>query len=413
MDRPFYYKEEPSSCVVKIWSDEEPDQNTLQQFYNVARLPFVVGFVAGMPDFHYGYGVPIGCVFGTKDVIIPNAVGKDIGCGAKAFRTDLKTSTLAQDDLRKFMLLTMGLIPTGSGNVRSGAGAFKLEEVLDQCEEDPVVSGLALSGSEYGLNTIRESYATLGGGNHFCELAKDDDDNLWVVIHTGSRNLGAKVADHYDKLAKEMNEKYHSKVDPKYDLAFLPMDSFEGESYYREMRFCLSFAFANRLKIANIIQGILFDVFGDFRRMESYDVHHNYAAKENHLKQNLMIHRKGAVRARRSDVVIIPGSQGTGTYIAKGLENSDAFHSSAHGSGRAMGRAEAKRSLDLEAEKKKLEALGIIHSLKDEDGLEEADSAYKNLTDVMEHMDHLVQPTTRLYPILNIKGEDKIKRKKK
>jgi tRNA-splicing ligase RtcB len=247
---------------------------------------------------------------------------------------------------------------------------------------------------------------TLGGGNHFIEIQKDSVGYIWFMIHSGSRNLGKQVCDHYNKLAKELNAEYFSSVDPKWDLAFFPKDSEEGVMYVEEMNYCLEFAKANRQLMADDIKDIFRSYYAaNFLPMlEEYDVHHNYLRMEHHFGENVIVHRKGATRAYKDEIGIIPGSQGTKSYIVKGMGNAESFMSCSHGAGRALGRGAAKRTLNLQDEQKKLDDQGIFHAIRGVDDLDEAAGAYKNITEVMDAQSDLVEIVTELSPLGVIKG---------
>ena len=385
------------------------EDGALQQAINLANLPFVFKHIALMPDCHQGYGMPIGGVLATENVIIPNCVGVDIGCGMCAVRTSLTeidTETLQKiiDEIRK-------VIPVG----------FKKHPFRD---EDCNLMPMAPSGDDgdfHDCSVIEDhfengvqSLGTLGGGNHFIEIQKGNDDYIWIMIHSGSRNLGKQVADHYNKIAKELNAYWFSSVPKEFDLAFLPIDSDEGQAYIREMQYCIDFALINRKLMMERVKGIFSDTFGVFnfsaQRVKfvgfgnMINVAHNYAALENHFGKNVWVHRKGATLARKGTVGIIPGSQGTKSYIVKGKGNRDSFESCSHGAGRRMGRKEAQRTLSLEEEIKNLNDKGIIHTVRTEKDLDEAPGAYKDIREVMKDQEDLVEILVCLEPLAVIKG---------
>ena len=260
---------------------------------------------------------------------------------------------------------------------------------------------------------------TLGGGNHFIELQKGSDGHIWIMLHSGSRNLGTKVADHYDKVAKNINKYWYSVVPVKHDLAFLPIDSDEGKLYMKEMQYCVDFALANRqLMMTRVI-----DIFKSYptkvlpsewvnAEKDMINIAHNYAAMENHFGENVMVHRKGATKATEGLMGIIPGSQGSSSYIVKGKGNRDSFKSCSHGAGRAMGRKDATRKLNLEEEQKRLDDMGVIHSLKTKEDLDESIGAYKDIDVVMANQSDLVDIEVSLRPLGAVK-EKKEKRKKR
>ena len=380
---------------IKLWTDNI-EENALVQANNIANLPFAFRHVAIMPDVHTGYGVPIGGVFAAKKVIVPNAVGKDIGCGMIAVKTNIKdidesTIKLIMSDIRSF-------IPVGLNQNHSEPQDESLMPDVS------IVANIKDSIVEREYNKACRAVSTLGSGNHFHELQKDEEGYLWVMIHSGSRNLGSRVADYYDKIAKKLNEKWFSGVPKRSDLAFLPIDSEEGNAYLQEMKYCLEFAQANRdemLRRTLIIIGSYFDLEND---LDIVNIHHNYAAWENHFGENVIVHRKGATRARLGEIGIIPGSQGTCSYIVKGLGNKESFESCSHGAGRTMSRSKARTTLNLEEEVKKMNDLGIVHGIRNQNDLDEASSAYKDIEEVIDNELDLIEPIVKLRPIAVIKG---------
>lgn len=229
------------------------------------------------------------------------------------------------------------------------------------------------------------------------------------MIHSGSRNLGKQVADYYNKIAIKLNEKWYSSVPKEWQLAFLPLDSDEGQAYLREMNYCVEFALANRKLMMDRIMMIFSDItkcsFIWFdKKIEIINIAHNYAKMENHFGQNVMVHRKGATLADTDTVGIIPGSQGTKSYIVRGRGNPDSFNSCSHGAGRRMGRKDAGKRLDLKEEIKKLDDQGIIHAIRSVNDLDEASGAYKSIDEVMTNQKDLVEILVELQPLAVIKG---------
>ena len=383
---------------IKLWTDEIED-GALEQAKHLANLPFLFKHVAIMPDVHQGYGMPIGGVIATKDVIIPNAVGVDIGCGMIAAKT-----SLYDDEILRMMLpdIVDGIyetIPLGFNHHKEKQKPWPYLQIL---EED----GVDLQKDfvfDYSASLYQKG--TLGGGNHFIEVQKDNDNNVWIMIHSGSRNVGYKVAEHYNQMAKDLNKKWFSGVPLEWDLSFLPLNSKEGENYIKEMNVAVTFARVNRYAILEQVINVIRRFIPTLNIEKIIDVPHNYVSLENHYKHNVWVHRKGAVRARKGDIVIISGSQGTHSYIAEGLGNPDSFMSCSHGAGRVMGRKEAKRRLNLEEQKKKLGNQGIIHRLNNIDALDEAPDAYKDINVVLGNESDLVKPVIELQPLAVIKGD--------
>lgn len=389
-----YFTDE--KIVIKSWC-ENPEEGAIEQAKNLANLPFAFKQICLMPDTHQGYGMPIGGVLATKDVVIPNAVGVDIGCGMCAARTS--AAYINQETLKKIL----GGTKEYHGGIRSCIPVGFNHQSKKQDEKwMPLVTGsLPIVEQEYQSAT--KQVGTLGGGNHFIEIQKDEEGIIWIMLHSGSRNIGYKVADHYNNLAKTLNEKWHSSVPSKWDLAFFPIDSEEGQSYINEMNYCMNFALSNRLLMLERIKEVL-DNFNISIDKEPINIAHNYASMENHFGKNVMIHRKGATLARENTIGIIPGSQGTSSYIVKGKGNPDSFMSCSHGAGRAMGRKQAERTLDLATEQKVLDDKSILHSIRGIHDLDEAAGAYKNIDKVMKEQEDLVKIIHKLEPLAVIKG---------
>jgi len=385
--------------LIKSWCNN-PDDGAIEQAKNIANLPFIHKHVSLMPDFHLGFGMPIGCVIACKNVIIPNAVGKDGGCGVLAVKTSLKFKEIDQSLIKNIMSDIRNLIPIGLGkhHQKKQDKKYMPESVVNI---SVTKDARPICYREY--DNARKSLGTLGSGNHFWEIQKDEDGFIWFMIHSGSRNLGSKVADHYNKLAVELNAKWYSSVPKSHDLAFLPTYTKEAQLYLSEMDYCLEFAKCSRdLMAERTKEAFLNHIECEFE--ESINIHHNYAAIENHFGANVWVHRKGATSAREGELGIIPGSQGTNSYIVKGLGNKESFTSCSHGAGRVMGRKQAQRELNLEDEINKLEDQGIIHSIRNVKDLDEATGAYKCVDIVMEEQKDLVEIVTKLSPLAVIKG---------
>jgi len=368
------------------------------QAKNLANLPFAFRHIAIMPDAHQGYGMPIGGVMATKGVIVPNAVGVDIGCGMCAVKTSL--TEIDTGTLKKIMGEIREAVPVGFNRHKEEQDYFLMPN-------SDGFGGEYIASQEF--SNARTSLGTLGGGNHFIEIQKGSDGHIWIMIHSGSRNLGFKVANHYNKLAVELNKKWHSEVPPSWELAYLPADSEEGQVYIEEMNYCVDFALANRkLMMERVLTAFASNIPNmariDFNGVGMVNIAHNYAALENHFGQNVWVHRKGATKATKGLMGIIPGSQGTKSYIVKGLGNKESFMSCSHGAGRTMSRSQAKKELNLEEEIKKMDERGIIHSIRTRQDLDEASSAYKDIDEVMERQRDLVEIAVTLEPLAVIKG---------
>jgi len=390
---------------IKAWTDDliQPEYaGALKQAINLSNLPFAFHHVAIMPDTHQGFGMPIGGVLATKGIIIPNAVGVDIGCGVCALKTSL--TEIDKDTLKKIMGEIRKTIPVG----------FEKHEKMQNENLMPTTiphiklfdDNLQICKQEY--DNARKSLGTLGGGNHFISIEKGSDGYVWIMIHSGSRNLGKQIADHYNKIAIELNEKWHSTVPKNWELAFLPLESEEGKSYLSEMNYCVEFALANRKlmmdRIKDVFERYITLSFGRVSFEPLINIAHNYARLEKHFGENVWVHRKGATLADKNTIGIIPGSQGTHSYIVRGKGNPDSFMSCSHGAGRKMSRSQAKELLNLEDEKKILDDQGIVHNIRSEKDLDEASGAYKSIVDVMKNQEDLVEILVELTPLGVIKG---------
>lgn len=397
------YVYRPDNCLpIKVWSEEGSiEEGALKQIKNAAMLPFVFHHIALMPDAHQGYGVPIGSVFATEKIIIPNAIGVDIGCGVTAVQTTL--TDIDAETLKAIMGDVRKAIPMGVGKNND---TFN-EEGMYELEDHLIGSKFLSEGDSVVMKEWKKAghaLGSLGSGNHFVEFQKGDDGYIWVMLHSGSRNLGHQVATHYNKLAVELNEKYHSVVPKKWELAFLPLDSEEGKNYRDEMEFCLAFAQMNRDVMMQAIKDVFVQHVTDIDFMEQINIHHNYAAMENHFNKNVMVHRKGATSAREGQKGLIPGSQGTSSYVVEGLGNPDSFNSCSHGAGRTMSRSKAKKELSVQEEVAKLNAMGVIHTIRNESDLDEAPSSYKDIDVVMKNQEDLVKTLVKLTPLAVLKG---------
>ena len=374
---------------IKSWC-HNPEEGVLIQARNLANLPFLAGPVTLMPDTHQGYGMPIGGVIATTGVVIPNAVGVDIGCGMHAVKTNL--TKISVNKIKEIMSKIRETIPLGFNHRKDPL------PIPDLTEE----TMLTILMQEY--DSAKKQVGTLGGGNHFIEVQKGSDGFIWYMVHSGSRNLGKKVADWFNKIAKVMNERWFSSVPLNWDLAFLPLDTLDASNYLSCMQYCLDFAKVNRKTMSELITQAFIDVGYNITIQQEIDIHHNYARMEHHKNRNVLVHRKGATSARLNELGLIPGSQGTTSYVVSGKGNLESYESCSHGAGRKMGRKVACNTLSLEEEINRLNAKGIIHAIRTKDDLEEAAGAYKDIDVVMEEQKDLVEIIVKLEPLAVIKG---------
>ena len=380
---------------VKIWTNDV-EESAMRQIENLTTLPFLHHHLAIMPDVHAGMGMPIGGVLACDGAVIPNAVGVDIGCGMCAVKTNWKVEDLPPHVIRKEIMKGIrARIPLGMDHHKEAQDAKYLPQGhnIDKME---IVKRRQIS--------ILHEVGTLGGGNHFIELQKDEEGNLWIMIHSGSRNLGKQVGDYYNNIAASLNEKWHSVVSPEIRLPFLPHGTREFGAYWNEMKYCIDFALCNRRLMMERIQEVIADSLKGIEFEPMINIAHNYAAFEHHFGKDVIVHRKGATLAREGVIGIIPGSQGTASYIVEGLGNPDSFCSCSHGAGRVLSRKAAIKTLDMDAEVRNLEAKGIIHAIRCQDDMQEASGAYKDIDTVIANESDLVKVKTKLLPIAVIKG---------
>ena len=384
-----------NNCPVKIWTNYV-EKSAMRQIENLTTLPFLFHHLAIMPDVHTGMGMPIGGVLACKDAVIPNAVGVDIGCGMCAVKTNWKVADIPTDVLRKQIMRGIRKrIPLGMDHHKEAQDEKYLPtgHDIDKME-------IVKRRQEY----ITKEVGTLGGGNHFIELQKDETGTLWIMIHSGSRNLGKLVVDYYNEKAKKLNERWYSVVSPDIRLSFLPLQTDEFNAYWQEMKYCVDFALCNRKLMMKRIEEVIKDAIPEIGFEPMINIAHNYAAWERHYGQDVIVHRKGATLAREGVIGIIPGSQGTASYIVEGLGNPESFCSCSHGAGRTLSRTAAIRDLNLKEEVERLDALGIIHAIRNQNDMQEASGAYKDIETVIANEADLVKVKTRLLPVAVIKG---------
>lgn len=407
------YDRETMKIPVKVWleTEKELEASCREQALHLANLPFLAGPVCLMPDTHAGMGMPIGGVIASEDVIIPNAVGVDIGCGMAYTETGIRA-----DDLRQIMTGSGNLVqaiigdimrnvPVGFAHHKQPMSSYVLDRALDEMDKYEK-DGELLGQLDAGYFQI----GTLGGGNHFIELQEDDEGFLSVMIHSGSRHFGKSVCDYFHQKARALNQRWYSQVPDSYRLAFLPVDSPEGQQYLNWMQLSMDFAAENREKMMLAVKAILEKWIGKYTEFSlnfSNDIncHHNYAALENHKGKDLWVHRKGAVEAQNGQLAVIPGAMGSYSYVVMGLGNEESFCSSSHGAGRRYSRKGAMEAFTCEEVILDLERRGVVLGKKGKaDVAEESRFAYKDIEIVMENQKDLVIPVKRLKTIGVVKG---------
>jgi tRNA-splicing ligase RtcB len=380
---------------IKSWV-KDLEGGALAQATNLSNLPFAIRHVALMPDAHSGYGMPIGGVLFADRAVVPYGIGVDIGCGVALVETDLTVESLGADGLKATLAQMARDVPVGTSGQPK---AVDRDEALEE-----IALELPASIDAAWFNRAVNQLGTLGSGNHFLELQRDEAGSVFVMLHSGSRSLGKTICDAFHKHALAENKRWNSEL-PHPELAYLPVgtDGFEG--YWAAMNFALRFAEVNRSRMLDATEYAFrrHTSIGRFERV--VDVHHNYAAWENHFGQNGIVHRKGAVRARAGAVVLIPGSMGTASYVAEGLGNPESFDTCQHGAGRAMSRTAARKGKTSKEVYAEMAELGVaLHSGDPKTVAEEAAFAYKDIDSVMAASTSLVRPTKRLTPLGVVKG---------
>jgi len=393
---------------IKAWVEGvEFEEKARQQVDNIARLPFIFKHVAIMPDVHYGIGATVGSVIATKGAVIPAAVGVDLGCGMIAQRTSLKASDLP-DDLGPLRLAIEEAIPHGRSDNGgpNDKGAWKGSPPADVLERfEPFAEQFENIGtSSKVIQRAENQLGTLGTGNHFVEICLDENQGVWVMLHSGSRGVGNILATEYIELAKAHAAKYfYESFLPDKDLAYLPDGTPEFHRYVTAVEIAQAYAMANRRLMMEAALNVLVDgiskPFGI--EEEAVNCHHNYLSRENHFGQNVLVTRKGAVRAREGELGIIPGSMGAKSFIVRGKGNRESFMSCSHGAGRRMGRNEAKKRISMDDFNA---AMGNVESRRDESVLDEAPQAYKSIDAVMAAQSDLVDVVRTLKQVLCVKG---------
>lgn len=409
----FVLYNEKTKYPVKIWLENEGqlEENCLEQAYHLSQLPFIHKWVCLMPDTHAGMGMPIGGVIATKNVIIPNAVGVDIGCGMDFIPTNIRV-----DDIRDVQTGNGTLIQTMISNIMReiplNMERYKTpqqSETLDRAKQEM---------EKYEKNVeliplIEDGYyqvGSLGGGNHFIELQEDQEGYLCIMLHSGSRHLGKAICDYFHKQARELNRKWYSEVKEEYRLAFLPVQSDEGQQYIHWMNLALDYAFENRAhmldKTCAIVKAQIEKHTGQVVEFgEEINCHHNYAALENHYNANVWVHRKGATRVREGELAVIPGAMGSYSYVVEGKGNKESFCSSSHGAGRSYSRSGAMREFSVEKVMVDLKEQGVVlGKRKKNDVAEECRFAYKDIDQVMAQQEDMVTPIRKLKTVGVVKG---------
>ena len=382
---------------VKIWASILDDL-TRKQAHTLATCPVIHGDVALMADAHLGMGATVGSVIPTKDAIIPAAVGVDIGCGMIAVITDRLKSDLPED-LQPLIGKFSRSVPAGVGQAHKKSRAnARVKRFFD---ENPAPVDLDSIKDDLSRRAVRQ-LGSLGAGNHFLEVCLNVKDQVWVVIHSGSRGVGNILATHHIRVAQRLMNAQGIKLEDR-DLAYFMEDSPEGQEYINAMLWAQKYALVNREVMMDAALNDLFEFLGGGKEMDRINCHHNFAAKEVHDGEEVWITRKGAIRAREGDLGVIPGSMGAATYIVEGKGNPDSYNSSAHGAGRKFSRTRAKKTFTTDSLKRWMEGKAW-NSNNSKALLDEHPEAYKDIDQVMEDQKDLVTVLHKLHQIVNYKG---------
>lgn len=398
----------PVGKIVKAWTrGVELDEKAAQQLRNVASMPFIYKWVAAMPDAHWGMGATVGSVIATKGAIIPAAVGVDLGCGMVASRTNLTASDLP-DNLHDVRLAIEKAVPHGrtenGGRNDRGAWGDIPESVAAfwNGSLEPGYKNIIAKHPKLDRGNHANHLGTLGTGNHFIEICLDTEQNVWIMLHSGSRGVGNRIGSYFIERAKEDMRRHFINL-PDVDLAYIPDGSEEFGDYWSAVKWAQDFAAVNRQVMLRYVYGAVATTLGRdvSETTEIVNCHHNYISKENHYGENVWVTRKGAVRAREGDMGIIPGSMGARSFIVKGKGNPESFNSCSHGAGRVMSRGQAKREISMEEHVK---AVAGVECRLDPDVIDESPRAYKDIDAVMAAQSDLVEIVHTLKQVVCVKG---------
>jgi tRNA-splicing ligase RtcB len=381
---------------IELWAPiEEVDSEVIKQLKNVAALPWVAHHVAVMPDVHLGKGATVGSVIAMRGAVAPAAVGVDIGCGMAAVRTSLTAADLP-DDLRKLRLAIEDAIPVGRMSHERAAWQHAPEPLRDAgqalMERYAALDGPVKSG------TVACQMGTLGGGNHFIEICLDTEQAVWLMLHSGSRNVGKVLAEHHIEIARRLE---HNEALEDRDLAVFLAGTKAFDAYRRDLFWAQEYARFNRQMMLHLLEDVVRRFWPRVTFADAISCHHNYVAEEVHFGDDLLVTRKGAIRAGPGDLGIIPGSMGTKSYIVRGLGNPRSFQSASHGAGRRMSRSEARRRFSVRDLKDQTHG---VECRKDPGVIDEAPKAYKNIDSVMKHQQDLVEIVAELKQVVCVKG---------
>lgn len=389
-----YDKDKEMRIPIKSWC-KNVEEEALQQAIELSKHRAIFKHICLMPDCHCGYEMPIGGVIASENYIFPFAVGFDIGCGMSFVETNIDRKLILDNQLKQIVNDIYEKIPVGFEHQKS-------PQSWDGFKDAPEYIQII----DQELNSAKNQLGTLGGGNHFIEIQENNFGKVCIMLHSGSRNFGYKIADYFMKLANELCETWISNI-PNKKLSFLPVSSYEGRSYLEAMEFALDFAKANRTRMMNEVKQIFLDIFASCSFSIPVDIHHNYCSLEHHFGKNVYVHRKGATLARKGIWGIIPGSMATSSYLVRGLGNPESFESCSHGAGRVIGRKKACIEFDkveCDESMKNIIFKGWGKTNKGDIDLSEAPIAYKDIDKVMESQSDLVKIVRKMKPLAVVKG---------
>lgn len=406
-ERAYNIIQDEKGVPIKMWTKGVPvDEKSKDQLLRTAQMPFIYKWMAVMPDVHFGLGATIGSVIPTKGAIIPAAVGVDIGCGMMAARTSLTASDLP-DNLHALRTELERLIPHGmtKGRGRRDRGSWaNPSERVDAVWSELVTDFEYICAKHPRLKNTnnRTQLGTLGTGNHFVEICLDEHQQVWIMLHSGSRGVGNAIGTYFIDLARKDMQKHFINL-PDKDLAYLVEGTEHFDDYWFAVGWAQRFAMKNReLMMESAVQALRIIINKPFNaKVEAVNCHHNYVDKEEHFGQEVLVTRKGAVRARLGEYGIIPGSMGAKSFIVKGKGNQESFCSCSHGAGRVYSRTAAKKLFTVEDQIAQTQS---VECRKDEAVIDEIPSAYKPIEDVMKAQSDLVEVVYTLNQVVCVKG---------
>ena len=376
---------------------EQIEDSARQQIDNLAGMPFIFRHIAVMPDCHFGMGATVGSVIPTRGAIIPAAVGVDIGCGMIAVKTPLQRSDLP-DDLADIRKAIEHQVPLSAGHYNRSIKKTARPR-LEQLEAKAAELERLDFYNKIAKNW-RKQLGSLGSGNHFIEIVLDEDGYAWAFLHSGSRGVGNRLAEHHIRIAKKLMEKWYITL-PDADLAYLVEDTPEFDDYMADLDWAQEFALLNREEMMERIIKILQYRCCDFEETDRIQCHHNFTKREHHFGKNILVSRKGAIEARAGQAGLIPGSMGTRSYVVRGKGDADSFNTAPHGAGRRMSRGQARKTFTMDDFDRDLAGIEVNRS---EVFLDELPGAYKDVDLVMEQSSDLVEIVHTFRQIVNVKG---------